>query len=56
MAMMAEPGQHKTGDRVLYVDDDGRHCYGTVASVRRVYTVVPEGTVGITDQVDEAPW
>ncbi len=54
MAMMAEPGQYEKGDRVLYLADDGRHRYGTVASVRRVYAVIPEDTVGITDQVDEA--
>lgn len=49
MATMADPGKHEPGDTVLYFNDDGRLTRGTVAAVRRIYSVVPDGTVGIVD-------
>ena len=50
MATMADPGPYEPGASVLYFNDDGRLTRGTVSAVRRVYSIVPEGTVGIVDE------
>lgn len=54
MAEMTEPGEFRTGDKVTYVGNDGGYRTGTVSRVQRLYQVVPDGTVGIVEEVIEA--
>lgn len=52
---MAIQGTWRRGDTVTYVTGDGRRLTGKVADVvtKRVYTVIPEGTLGAVDVVEE---
>jgi hypothetical protein len=52
---MSDYGTWQRGDTVTYVTDDGRYLMGKVTSVKtkRVYSVIPNGTLGIIDVVEE---
>lgn len=57
MSQMTERGTWQNGDTVVYLTETGNHLRGKVVGVKTklVYSVIPEGTLGIVDTVDELP-